>query len=45
MMNRWMILAAMLAGCGGDASGTGTVSVSLWGEPYIESTDDRRVGH
>lgn len=39
MKNRWMMLAAMLAGCGGDGVGSGSVSVSLWGESYIESND------
>lgn len=33
------ILCALLLGCGGDgALGTGSVSVSVWGEDFIEST-------
>ena len=38
-MKKYIALGALLAGCGGDAAvGTGTVNVSVWGEPFIEST-------
>lgn len=36
---RTMALAAMILGCGDGATGTGTVTVSLWGEDYIDRDD------
>jgi hypothetical protein len=38
-VKRWIAMGALVMGCGADASGTGTVTVSLWGEGYIDGND------